>query len=509
MTLSSSSRILSGSFFSIFQRTCFVVQTSQISGPVPSSNGQFYWRWRVSQHPFAVLREQDTPPERLVQNIWHHQRIRRDELRLLDGRSLRVLHPGFWNHGAGPDFADAVLQIGTEPPLAGDVEVDLHSSGWRHHAHHQNPAFERVKLHVVWEGDSNSPLPTLVLKGFIDAPLAELALWLASDVARQYPAQLLGQCAGPLRDLSTEQLEQLLNEAALVRMQRKAHDLHARARQTNWEQALWEGMLRALGYKRNVWPMQRIGELRARLQPGKQSLIETQARFLGVSGLLPNELTRRQRSADRYVKTVWDHWWREQDTFNDCVLPKKVWRLNGLRPANHPQRRLALAAHWCGDVTLFKRIEKWFASAAVDGGMPESLLRVFQPGADDFWSRHWTLRSASMAKPQPLLGATRVTDLAVNVVLPWLWVRAREGNNAKLQAEAERRYFAWPPAEDNTVLRLARDRLLGGRQGVGLVSAALQQGLLQVVRDFCEHSNALCSDCKFPELVRNWRLSAG
>jgi len=140
--------------------------------------------------------------------------------------------------------------------------------------------------------------------------------------------------------------------------------------------------------------------------------------------------------------------------------------------------------------------------------LSESLLRVLRPGTDEFWSRHWTLRSADLAQPQPLLGAARVTDLAVNVVLPWFWVRAKEGGNTQLQAEAERRYSAWPSAEDNSVLRLARDRLLGGRNSARLSSAALQQGLLQVVRDFCDHSNALCADCKFPELVRNWQITA-
>ena len=37
-----------------------------------------------------------------------------------------------------------------------------------------------------------------------------------------------------------------------------------------------------------------------------------------------------------------------------------------------------------------------------------------------------------------------------------------------------------------------------------LLSKLQQQGLLQVVRDFCEHSNSLCSECPFPELVRQW-----
>ena len=473
---------------------------------------QFYWQWRSKHHSEITLREGEIPPERLVQNIWHHQRLRRDELRLLDGRTLRVLHPGFWNHGTGPDFRDAVLQFDRDPPFSTNVEVDLHSSGWRGHAHDRNPNFAGVKLHVVWEGGSSTSIPTLALKDFLDAPLSELALWLASDVAKQYPERLLGKCAAPLRDLSENQVEQLLNEAALVRLQGKAADLQARARQCGWEQALWERMLRALGYKQNVWPMQRIGELRGRLstsgrRSGDISLTHAQARLLGVSGLLPGDLTRKQRSADTYLRTVWDHWWRERDAFSDCALPKSLWRLNGLRPANHPQRRLALAAHWLNDATLFKRIESWFAEEQSDRSLESSLLKTLQPKADPFWSRHWTLRSATMPKAQPLLGPARATDLAINVLLPWLWVRAREGNNARLQTEAERRYFAWPAAEDNAVLRLARDRLLGGRKSAKLDSAAMQQGLMQIVRDFCDHSNALCADCTFPELVKNWRLA--
>ena len=125
---------------------------------------------------------------------------------------------------------------------------------------------------------------------------------------------------------------------------------------------------------------------------------------------------------------------------------------------------------------------------------------------DEFWSWHWTFKSARLAKPQPLLGAARVTDLAVNVVLPWLWIRAQEGGNEKLQREIERRFLAWPAAEDNSVLKLARQRLLGTSSARVLNGAAAQQGLMQIVRDFCEHSNAVCTDCRFPELVAGWKI---
>jgi hypothetical protein len=37
-----------------------------------------------------------------------------------------------------------------------------------------------------------------------------------------------------------------------VRLRSKAAQFQARARQAGWEQSLWEGLFRGLGYKRNV-----------------------------------------------------------------------------------------------------------------------------------------------------------------------------------------------------------------------------------------------------------------
>jgi hypothetical protein len=92
----------------------------------------------------------------------------------------------------------------------------------------------------------------------------------------------------------------------------------------------------------------------------------------------------------------------------------------------------------------------------------------------------------------------------MNVVIPWLWVRAADGKNQGVQARLEERYFKWLPAEDNSVLRLARERLLGSSDRRILTTAAAQQGLIQLVRDFCDHSNSVCEQCKLPKLVQDF-----
>jgi len=226
--------------------------------------------------------------------------------------------------------------------------------------------------------------------------------------------------------------------------------------------------------------------------------------LFGISGLLPAELGRNRSGVDGHLRRIWDQWWREREQFSDCLLPRSVWRFNSLRPANHPQRRLALAAHWLAAGDLLPKLEKWFVATVPDAGLVDSLLEVLQVESDEFWSWHWTFRSARLAKPQPMLGAARASDLAVNVILPWFWIRAAEGKNEALQRVAEHRYFNWPAAGDNSLLRMARLRLLGGAKAGALKGAAAQQGLLQILRDFCDHSNAICEKCQFPELARNW-----
>jgi hypothetical protein len=339
----------------------------------------------------------------------------------------------------------------------------------------------------------------------LDAPLAELGLWLENDSPRVLPENLRGQCCVVLRELDETRQSRILDAAARVRFQAKAEQFRARARHAGWEQSLWEGLFRALGYKHNVWPMQNIAEGRPRWQRGADPVFVLQARLLGLSGLLPAELPRATAGGAGYLRRAWDCWWRERDEFADCQLPRAVWRFHGLRPANHPQRRLALAAHWLAAGHLMQKLEDWCTVEIPDKKLSGSLREILEVERDEFWSWHWTFRSARLKRPQPLLGDARVTDLAVNVILPWLWTRAVEGRNEKIRRTIEHRQAAWPAAEDNSILKLARQRLLGMGRSSRLPGASVQQGLLQITRDFCEHSNALCENCRFPGLVQSWR----
>lgn len=453
---------------------------------------------------------EEMPAEQLMQEIWLYQRLQRDELCAVDGRRLRILHPGFWNREAGPDFQKAVIQIEGTGVLSGDVELDLLPGGWVSHGHHENDSFQRVILHVVWKAGRNSPpvhlLPCLELREHLDSPLTELQAWSGSSADRRVLPEFQGRCAAPLMEMTPEKRLAVLREAAGVRLRYRADRHLARARQAGWEQALWEALFRCLGYKHNPWPFQLIAESRNRLldapvPTSEADVLPMQSMLFGFAGLLPLEVSRQPQS-HRYVRDLWAHWWRKREALEDLLLPKSIWHLHGHRPANHPERRLALAAHWLCRRRIVAGLEQWFASDLPKTQWARELVDLLQVDNDPFWNWHWTLRSNRLARPKPLLGLSRVTDLAMNAILPWFWTRAVAGRNDAFRQRAEERFFQWPSGQDNAVLQLARERLLASERSTNFSTAALQQGLLQIVHDFCEQSNAVCENCLFPEMVR-------
>ncbi len=469
-----------------------------------------YARWLRQSRPPVAFQEASAGvvPERWLQQIWRHQRLQRDALHLSDGRRLQVLHPGFWNREPGPDFRGAVLQFEDSPPVSGDVEIDRIESGWRSHRHAGNPAYSRVILHVVWKtAPTPREPPLLALEPHLDTHLAELSGWLEDEAPGLLPASVPGKCSRPLATIPIHTSVDLLEQAAMLRLHRKATEFGIRARHTGWEAALWEGLMGGLGYRHNVWPMRRLAEL---LHPARPMVsgadtdslvIGWEARLLGVAGMLSEPGRHSPDSA--HLRILWDAWWHERTAWAGHILPGSVWKRAGVRPANHPQRRLALAARWLARGKMAEHLTDWLKAdlaPSVGAGELRSILEPMEAG-ESFWKWHWTLRSPRCSQPQPLLGDGRVTDLAVNVILPWLLARALAGQNRTLTSEIERRYFAWPAAEENAVLRKIRQRLMGNTGRHLPRRAALQQGLMRISADFCEPSGALCTGCTFPELV--------
>ena len=147
------------------------------------------------------------------------------------------------------------------------------------------------------------------------------------------------------------------------------------------------------------------------------------------------------------------------------VLDAKMWKLSGIRPSNHPHRRIgALAAV----ATRFDTLQKATTEKGGNG------FRSFLQSLDHpYWGRHWNLRASELPKPIALIGSDRITDLLINAFLP-----SQPLNIARSELQRLR-----GPYPSGRLLRASK-WLVGCIDPSLMLTAKDQQGLLQLFSDF-------------------------
>lgn len=438
----------------------------------------------------ATVREPLTLPvsERLLQCIWYDQRLAAG-LRTAAGQPLEVVSPGWWNLEAGPDFRRATIRLNGRE-LTGDVEIHLRADDWFHHGHHHDPLYRNVILHVtLWAAGRAPPeIPLLVLADQLAAPLAQLHDEIDLDAYPYRTPHPAGRCSEVLAHLPADRVAALLDEAGTERFAAKTRRFQRALERAGPDQVFYEGWMEALGYKANKLAFrtlaQRLPADTARALTARDQLA---AVLFGVADLLPT--TR----ADAYTKRLWAAWWKLRPDYEERRLPVGSWKLAGIRPANHPHRRVgAAAALWRRHPDLREKILAAVADRQ-DAG------RFFSELTDEYWSRHFTLGGRRQNRALELIGAARAAEIVANIVLPFA------AAHPPLAAAAADRYAALKPAPSHAILRLAGQQLFAAAASRVVKTARQQQGLIQIFQDFCLTDTSACASCQFPELVRRWQ----
>src|SRR5204863_5012253 len=130
---------------------------------------------------------------------------------------------------------------------------------------------------------------------------------------------------------------------------------------------------------------------------------------------------------------------------------------NGIRPANHPHRRLGAASAL---LKKHRNLADEVIGAVASDGDPGKLFSKLR---DAYWSRHFTLGGKAQSKELELIGAARIQEIVANIVLPF--VAAVAGDDDALRAKAKSQYDALRAAPGNTLVRLASRQLFGADAG--------------------------------------------
>lgn len=383
--------------------------------------------------------------EGALAHLWEGQRFPPQALTTRGGERLRVVYRGRPGGRAGPDFRDAIIAA-PWGLLQGDVELHVRASDFRRHGHHRDPAYDRLALHVVFWDDEGQD--TLLASGR-RVPLAALTPWLegrAREIERWLarPARWREPCRSAPERLGPAAVAAALDRLGDIRFRQKAAALGRALRDQSPDDALWRGLLEALGYGGSREAFRLLGE---RL-PWREMARPLAA--VPVGERLP--LARRLLLAAAGLEAGGD-------------APPLPWR-RGTRPGNDPRRRLEGAAH--------------LAARFAGAGPLAALLAPLRQGAKE------GLRPLLAALTVPaLIGPGRAQEVLANVVLPLAAALGERG----LEAAAEALYRRLPlPARYGAVRHL--HQAVGGAVAV---NARRQQGMLYLLRQYCSRGG--CGPC--------------
>ncbi len=404
------------------------------------------------------------------------------EFQTTDGQRATVVQFGVWNRESGPDFIDAAVRFEDGTVMHGAIEIDMDERDWERHGHSTNPAYEKVILHVVLARGNARFFTRTAFGRNVKQIVVSSCLPGGGKVP---PLAKPGRCVAPLANLPPASVKSLLETAALHRMRSKGARLARLASAHGPDEALFMGLAEALGYRDNQTP---FFLLAARLGLKELKKYRSEAVLLGVSGLL--ERVSPARADGAYLRSIWEAWWPLRANLERLILPAGSWKLSGVRPANHPQRRLA---------ALGQLVDKWRKMrSVVESADPRKITEFFTGLRHPFWDFHATLTSQAWKRPLALIGEDRAREIIVNVVAPL----AIEREPAAF--ERYREIKAGPPSRK---LQIARRRLFGNNQSLASFAcqgAVHEQGVLQVYADFCQRDASDCAECRFPGLVAQW-----
>jgi hypothetical protein len=452
---------------------------------------------RRDYRPPRYVRETPAPPptELEVQALWFEQ-FYKPSLVTDDGRVAEIVQPGFCNHAAGPDFSRAALRWkGSPETVVGDVEVHLRADDWHLHGHDADPAYERAILHVVWEAKkgpvffpataSFRRVPQVVLV----APWEELRPLCADLMQHPLPGAVPGRCSSILAGLPAARVLDILRTAGLFRLRQKARRWHWRREIAGRDQALFEALAEALGFHANQVPMRLVAQRLPYALLRKLTPAERQAHLFGLAGFLPEESVALLRAEPRgWVRDLWEIWWKARAPLDYALLGRSHWKLAGLRPLNRPERRLAALAQI---VAMLPKL-----GAALERRDDARFAGLLLGMRDEFWEKHATLTGSELPAPCRLLGEERAHDILINVFWPLVSLDDPAG--------AERGLTALNSAPNNAARIATQRMLLAPLTAKQQREALVQQGLLQIYRDYCLTDCSQCEACTFPELVSSW-----
>lgn len=394
------------------------------------------------------------------------------------GEKIQILSPGIWNFEKGPDFLNAKIRSGSAI-LTGSVEIHYASMDWRRHAHHKDPLYEDLLLHIFchddWRESPGSP-------GRFQILIPDTSLAPSAEKLRA------GDCSFFFNRSNLRNLENFFVDAGWERMEEKARMQMEYALKHGMDYAFLNAVFAAFGYKTNKDAFQELFRRFMKYSEAERRQYPD-AILWGESTLLPDKtLKAYDDEMHEFIVNTWSRW----GLLRPAQAGELKWNRSSLRPLNFPERRIAaLAALLQNDALSFKNIEEHFLRLEPDAFLLY-LGEIFKSGKS-LWC-HYVSFNTRRKTPAVLCGNSFVHELTVNAIIPSLLAFDKLRKTEHL-AKIRSLWRLIPQDQDNRIIANALHKW--GIADTKLSShlkkrAATSQGIIQIYRKYCETA---CTDC--------------
>jgi hypothetical protein len=345
--------------------------------------------------------------ERLLQYIWQFQNFNKNDLTLIDGDRLQIIHQGKFNTNQGADFTEAKIKIGNTT-WAGNIELHIKSSDWNLHNHSADKNYNNIILHVVWQQDkeitvAGNSLPTLELQDRV----SKLLLSRYEELMNVF---LFIPCANYVHTIKEITLLSWKQRLLAERLEKKSAIILSYLEQNifNWEETFWWLIAKNFGLKVNSEEFEKLARSLpvTILAKHKNQIHQLEALLFGQAGLLEKDYkedypTMLQKEYRFYQKKY---------KLEQPVLQMFFLRM---RPANFPSLRLAQLAMLISKSThLFSKVKE---SESVS-----EVIELLNVTANDYWHYHYVFDETSAFKKKKL-GKQMINNILINTIVPMLF----------------------------------------------------------------------------------------
>lgn len=411
--------------------------------------------------------------EDFLQYLWKHRLYKAGHYFTEDGEQLEIIHPGFTNTDAGPDFFNAKIRIG-DTLWAGNVEMHPRASDWIRHKHHKDKAYDNVILHVVGQYDS-------AVHTSNGSKIAAWVMPIPEHLYRKY-IDLSGSskpiaCGEKLNNLDHLTLNSWIERMAVEKLENKVEQIKVLCDSYNgdWDEVFYILLTRNFGFGINSQPFERM----ARNTPwrivlkNRDDIRCLEALLLGQAGML------EEAPDDEYVSYLKYEYKILRAKYGLCSVPAHHWKFLRLRPSNFPSVRLAQLAALFSEKQL--SLGRLLSAASIT-----EALDLLDISATDYWTSHYR-PGLSSCPMQKRLGTQSAELICINTIIPLTFAYGSLRADEKQKDKA----LSWLES-----IKPERNAIIDRWKTVGIepVSALQSQALVHLHQNYCTPKR--CIHCR-------------